>query len=44
VDVQEALSYNTILMYPNEDAGHKIMGDVVGTAVIWNQKHIKIAS
>jgi hypothetical protein len=30
VDVQEALLYNTTLMYPNEDVGHKIMEDVVG--------------
>jgi hypothetical protein len=43
-DLQEALSSNTTLMYPNEDVGHKIMGDVAGTAVIWDQKHIKIAS
>jgi hypothetical protein len=44
VDVQEAISYNTTVKYPNEDASYKIMEDIVGTAIIWNQKHMKIVS
>jgi hypothetical protein len=42
VDVQEALLPDTALMHPNEDADQHVVGDVVGTAVIWDQKHIKI--
>ena len=44
VDAREALSYNTTLMYQNEDVSDKIMGDVVGTGVIWKQKHMKIVN
>jgi hypothetical protein len=32
----------TALMQPNEDANQHVVGDVVGTAVIWDQKHFKI--
>jgi hypothetical protein len=42
VDVQEALLPETTLMHPNDDADQHVVGDVVGTAVIWDQKHIKI--
>jgi hypothetical protein len=42
VDVQEALLLETTLMQPNEDADQHMVGDVVGTAVIWDQKHLKI--
>jgi hypothetical protein len=42
VDVQEALLPKTTLMHPNDDADQHVVGDVVGTAVIWDQKHIKI--
>jgi hypothetical protein len=42
VDVQEALLPKTALMQPNEDADQHVVGDVVGTAVIWDQKHLKI--
>jgi hypothetical protein len=40
--VQEALLLETTLMQPNEDADQHMVGDVVGTAVIWDQKHLKI--
>jgi hypothetical protein len=42
VDVQEALLPETTLMQPNEDADQHVVGDVVGTTVIWDQKHLKI--
>jgi hypothetical protein len=42
VDVQDALLPKTTLMQPNEDANQHVVGDVVGTAVIWDQKHLKI--
>jgi hypothetical protein len=42
VDVQEALLPETTLMQPNEDADQHVVGDIVGTAVIWDQKHLKI--
>jgi hypothetical protein len=42
VDVQEALLLETALMHPNDDADQHVVGDVVGTAMIWDQKHIKI--
>jgi hypothetical protein len=42
VDVEEALLPETALMHPNEDADQHVVGDVVGTVVIWDQKHIKI--
>jgi hypothetical protein len=42
VDVQEALLPETTLMQPNEDADQHVVGDVVGIAVIWDQKHLKI--
>jgi hypothetical protein len=41
VDVQEALLPETALMQPNEDANQHVVGDFVGTAVIWDQKHLK---
>jgi hypothetical protein len=42
VDVQEALLPETTLMQPNEDVDQHVVGDVVGTAIIWDQKHLKI--
>jgi hypothetical protein len=30
-------------MHLNEDADQHMVGNVVGTAIIWDQKHIKIA-
>jgi hypothetical protein len=42
VDIQEALLLETALMHPNEDADQHVVEDVVETAVIWDQKHIKI--
>jgi hypothetical protein len=41
-DVQEALLPEIALMQPNEDADQYVVGDVVGTDVIWDQKHLKI--
>jgi hypothetical protein len=40
--VQEALLPETALMQPNEDADQHVLVDVVGIAVIWDQKHLKI--
>jgi hypothetical protein len=42
VDVQEALLPETTLMHPNDDVDQHVVGDIVGTTVIWDQKHIKI--
>jgi hypothetical protein len=42
VDVQEALLPETTLMQPNEDADQHMVEDVIGTIVIWDQKHLKI--
>jgi hypothetical protein len=42
VDMREALLYNTTLMYPDEDANHKIMVGIMETVVIRDQKYIKI--
>jgi hypothetical protein len=38
----DALLPETTLMHPNDDADQHVVGDVVGTVVIWDQKHIKI--
>jgi hypothetical protein len=40
--MREALLYNTTLMYPDEDANHKIMVGIMETVVIRDQKYIKI--
>jgi hypothetical protein len=42
VDVREALQRETTLMYPNKDADQVIVGDMVGTAAIWDQKFMKL--
>jgi hypothetical protein len=42
VDVQEALLPETALMQPNEDVDQHVVGDIMGTVVIWDQKHLKI--
>jgi hypothetical protein len=44
VDVREALYPKTALMFPNDDIDQNIIGDAVGSAALWDQKHIKIAS
>jgi hypothetical protein len=44
VDVEEALQPKTALMFPNNDADQNIVANVVGTIVLWDQKHIKIAT
>jgi hypothetical protein len=44
VDVREALHPKTALMYPSDDADQNIVADTVGSAALWDQKHIKIAS
>jgi hypothetical protein len=41
-DMQEALLPETALMQPNEDVDQHVVGDVMGIAVIWDQKHLKI--
>jgi hypothetical protein len=40
--VQEALLLETPLMQPNEDVDQHVVGDIMGTSVIWDQKHLKI--
>jgi hypothetical protein len=40
--MQETLLPETALMQPNEDADQYVVGDVMGTSVIWDQKHLKI--
>ena len=42
VDVQEVLMPETTLLQPNEDVDQHMVRDVVGTAIIWDQKHLKI--
>jgi hypothetical protein len=42
VDVQEALLPETALMHPNNNADQHVVWDIVGKAMIWDQKHIKI--
>ena len=42
VDMQEALLPETTLLQPNEDADQHMVGNVMETTVIWNQKHLKI--
>lgn len=43
VEMREALLPETAFMHPNEDADQHIVEDVVKIAIIWDQKHIKIA-
>ena len=40
--MQEALLPETALMQPNEDVDQHVVGDIVGTVVIWDHKHLKI--
>jgi hypothetical protein len=42
VDVQEAFFPEMALMLQNEDADQHVVGDVLGTAALWDQKHLKI--
>jgi hypothetical protein len=42
VDVQEVLFPETTLLQPNEDVDQHVVGDVVGTVVTWDQKHLKM--
>ena len=44
VDLQEALQPKSVVMYPSDDADQNIVADAVGSATLWDQKHIKIAS
>jgi hypothetical protein len=41
IDIREALLPQTALMYVNEPADQYLVGDVVGTASIWDQRYIK---
>jgi hypothetical protein len=41
-NVREALQQETTLMCPNEDADQAIVGDVIGTAAIWDHKFMKL--
>jgi hypothetical protein len=42
VDVQEAFFPETALMLQNEDADQHVVEDVLGTAALWDQKHLTI--
>ena len=44
VDLWEALRPKAVLMYPSDDADQNIVADAIGSATLWDQKHIKIAS
>jgi hypothetical protein len=44
IDIWEALLPETALIYVNELTNHYLVGDVVGTASIWDQRYIKKAS
>ena len=41
VDVWVALAPNVQIMMENQDVEQEKMKDVVGSLVIWNQKHVK---
>ena len=43
VDVWEALHPKTAFIFPNDDVNQNIVGDAIESAVLWDQKHIKIA-
>jgi hypothetical protein len=36
VDVQEALHPKTALMFPNDNADQNIVGNIVGSAALWD--------
>jgi hypothetical protein len=44
IDIREALLLETALMYVNEPADQYLVGDIVGTTSIWDQRYIKKAS
>jgi hypothetical protein len=44
IDIWEALLPETAVMYVNELADQYLVGDVVGTTSIWDQRYIKKAS
>jgi hypothetical protein len=44
IDIREALLPETVLMYVNEPADQYLVGDIVGTISIWDQRYIKKAS
>jgi hypothetical protein len=44
IDIREALLPKTTLMYVNEPADQYLVGNIVGTTSIWDQRYIKKAS
>jgi hypothetical protein len=44
IDIWEPLLPETALMYVKEPADQYLVGDIVGTTSIWNQRYIKKAS
>jgi hypothetical protein len=41
IDIREALLPETALMYVNEPADQYLVGNIVGTTSIWDQRYIK---
>jgi hypothetical protein len=41
IDIREALLPETALMYVNEPADQYLVGNIVGTSSIWDQRYIK---
>jgi hypothetical protein len=44
IDIREALLPETALIYVNEPADQYLVGDIVETISIWDQRYIKKAS